>query len=400
MEDIAAQNRHREDSEIPSPRAQTIPLNDDDEGAIEAELKEDEKVDLIENAAGQDKIKRKYWFGTWKQEQGKPDPSRLIQMRANLKGLNLLVFQTEEGKLSKYPHYQFVVGFNTPVDFAWWRNNVINGLDVRVWLRGVPTKDLVKLVRYCSKEDTRIPGPSCDLGKEEVLKPKRGNSQGKRTDIEGCVKYFKEEHKGGMDDIPLEYVETYVKFPKYFDKIAAKRATKEEIPFKYAICFYGATGTGKSYRAHQLARKWVEKGANGVYLKDGATKWWDNYDGEDIVIVNDLRPNCKDTELLAMWLNILDPKIAVQVQVKGSMTVVRAKYFIFTSPSDPSGWFAHQSEVDDPAQQLLRRMNKLVRCAKAFEAPEPLQAPPQDMLAAVDDICNDEDLEVQPGAQM
>jgi len=401
--DIAKLNRHRADSEtIPSPRAQSVPLGEDDENFIEAELKEELKVDLIDDKPGADKIKRKYWFGTWKQQDGKPDPSRLIQMRAELKGLCLLVFQTEEGRTTKYPHYQFVVGFNTPVDFAWWRNNVINGLDVRVWLRGIPTKDLVKVVRYCSKEDTRIPGPTCDLGKDEILKPKRGNQQGKRTDIADCVRYFKEEFKGNMDDVPLEHIETYIKFPKYFDKICVKKQLQEEVPFKHAVCLYGKTGHGKTYRARKMAKQLVIEGkANAVYEKDGQTKWWDGYDGQEVVIVNDFRPNNKDPEILAMWLNILDPKIAWQVQVKGSMTVVRARYFIFTSPSDPSGWFAHTCEVDDPAQQLLRRMNTIMHCDKPFISPEPLPTAPKDALDIIARFCEDEGLvEVVPPTQL
>jgi hypothetical protein len=45
--------------------------------------------------------------------------------------------------------------------------------------------------------------------------------------------------------------------------------------------FYGPTGTGKSRRANDLAPD--------AYWKPAANKWWNGYEGQDDVIIDDYR---------------------------------------------------------------------------------------------------------------
>jgi hypothetical protein len=101
--------------------------------------------------------------------------------------------------------------------------------------------------------------------------------------------------------------------------------------------YIGPTGTGKSHRAFDELP--------GAYVWDG-TKWWDNYDGQSDVIVDDF---CDETDRKGMvtmntLLRILD-KYPCQVQVKGGYRWLKAVNFIFTSNVEIDEWYPGISSV-------------------------------------------------------
>lgn len=340
---------------------------------------------MLENKAN---AKRKYWFGTWAKAPGgktQRGPDLLDRLRKDEGGLTLKVYQ-EELSLSNYAHYQFVVGFAKPVDFRWWRNQVQLACGIKVWVKGIDPKDLVKCVKYCMKADTRVVGgKSAQVGAEELLKSGNKGTKGKRVDIIEAAKFFK-EYKGKITDVPEEHIEAYAKYSKYFDKLNAAGRVNEEVSYKYNIWLHGPTGTGKTYRAIQMAKMLMEKhGLNGYYVKKSSTKWWDMYDGQEIVIVDDVRPYESDMELMSEWLQLLNPKSTLQVQVKGGAAVVRAKYFIFTSPAPPGDWFLPRHGADEASAQISRRfqapLGHTMQLQHVYKPAEELEMPPPQALA-------------------
>lgn len=86
------------------------------------------------------------------------------------------------------------------------------------------------------------------------------------------------------------------------------------------VWLYGPSGCGKSTAARAYG---AENG--GYYLKD-QNKWWDGYNGEGVVILDDL-----DTGALCHHLKIWADKFAFKGEIKGSTVWLNYDTFIVTS---------------------------------------------------------------------
>lgn len=109
---------------------------------------------------------------------------------------------------------------------------------------------------------------------------------------------------------------------------AAKRARPEpqtldtaKMPHEW---YYGAPGTGKSRAARD---------ANpGAYIKDPQNRWWDGYQDQDVVIIDDFdKYQVKMGGDMKRWLD----RYPFQAESKGSQTLIRPKKIIITSNYHP-----------------------------------------------------------------
>nr|BDF97675.1 replication-associated protein [Cressdnaviricota sp.] len=107
--------------------------------------------------------------------------------------------------------------------------------------------------------------------------------------------------------------------------------------------FWGRTGTGKSRRA------WGEAGLDG-YPKDPLTKFWDGYQGQDCVVIDEFRGGISIAHVLR-WFD----RYPVIVEIKGGAVVLRASRIWLTSNLDPRIWYAQEDAETNEA--LLRRLN-------------------------------------------
>ena len=104
------------------------------------------------------------------------------------------------------------------------------------------------------------------------------DKQGKRNDLitikrkirEGvCDEHIADEHFGSW----IRYNKAFSKYSMYKNK---RRAT-----VKTVLWFHGETDTGKSRTAIELYPE--------AYSFDSDNKWWDGYDQDKAVIINDMR---------------------------------------------------------------------------------------------------------------
>nr|WDW25904.1 MAG: replication-associated protein [Canine stool-associated circular virus] len=86
------------------------------------------------------------------------------------------------------------------------------------------------------------------------------------------------------------------------------------------IWLNGPAGCGKS----TWARKFGE--SKGGFYEKAQNKWWDGYDGEKVVILDDL-----DTHALNHYLKIWADKFACKGEVKGSTIWLHHDFFVVTS---------------------------------------------------------------------
>lgn len=128
-------------------------------------------------------------------------------------------------------------------------------------------------------------------------------------------------------------------------------------------CWYwGPPGTGKSLGA----RRDAEKFGGGLYIKDPKTVWFDRYEGEETVLIDDF-----DKYQVGMggemkrWLDIYP----FQAQVKGGSELIRPKRVFVTSNYHPNDIWEDQVTRD----AILRRV--VVKHVTGGESHPPLDAP-------------------------
>jgi len=107
--------------------------------------------------------------------------------------------------------------------------------------------------------------------------------------------------------------------------------------------YYGPTGCGKSRAA-------FEEAGLEAYVKMPTNKWWDGYEGEENVIVDDYRADfCTFADLLRFF-----DRYPMRVEYKGGSTQFLAKNIWITTPYSPERTWEKQSA--EKLDQLIRRI--------------------------------------------
>lgn len=87
------------------------------------------------------------------------------------------------------------------------------------------------------------------------------------------------------------------------------------------VWIWGPTRTGKSWRARQIC-------GQDMYIKNAANKWWDRYDGQKNVLIEDID---KTHSYQGYYLKIWADKYAFPAEIKKSGDLVRPEIIVVTS---------------------------------------------------------------------
>jgi len=109
--------------------------------------------------------------------------------------------------------------------------------------------------------------------------------------------------------------------------------------------FYGPSGTGKS---HAARAEYPD-----AYFKQAQTKWWDGYQKEDNVIIEDFD---KKHDYMVQHLKIWADKYWFPAEVKNGGIKARPKHIVVTSNYHPNEIW----QTDGDLKPILRRF-KVVR---------------------------------------
>jgi len=116
-----------------------------------------------------------------------------------------------------------------------------------------------------------------------------------------------------------------------------------------SIYIYGGSGTGKT----TLAKKIALNQGYSVFISSGSNDVLDDYEGQDCIILDDLRPSCLG---LSDLLKMLDPRTASTVKSRYYNKTLECKLIIITTTRPMSEFFNSVFENEsEPLRQLQRR---------------------------------------------
>lgn len=237
-----------------------------------------------------------------------------------------LVFQFERGE-SGTLHVQAFIYYKNP---RVWPKRKYPNAHIEI------AKSIQASIKYCKKEDTRVDGPW-----EYGTMPE----QGRRTDLEevamkivggATIKKIADEHP--------EMIVRYSKGLRDLKMLTMKRRTTKP----YVVWLWGLTGVGKTKYV------WDKHGYDdGVVYEKPRGKWWDGYDQQEVVILDDLDESTIDFREL---LKILD-RYPHKVEVKGSFVELNSPFMYITSEYSPGTLFGETGNVYD---QIRRRIDEVI----------------------------------------
>ena len=204
---------------------------------------------------------------------------------------------------------------------------------------------------FCDCEDAELKGQQAPATIVGTWPAGDGGDRGAEggSPMQGAFQLMMADAKSGMGILQIrrKHSESYVRFANGVDKVVqAHRGHRQWMPKVYWL--YGPAGVNKSRIAHAILQ-------GGTYFKPPDTRWFDGYDGGDVLVLNDLR---KSTFTYSYLLDLLD-RYDFQVEVKGSYVPMMAKVVVITCsmPHDKLWAQLHGTENEN-LNQLTRRISE------------------------------------------
>jgi len=255
--------------------------------------------------------------------------------------------QTEKGEQGTVHHQFYVVTSANPKNkngwsLKWMKENLH---PTAHWEGRRGTHQ--EAVDYVNKFDTRVSGPwTIGSWSEEENKKKAGSKGGQ---VNGSkILQIKEAIDEGATDNELyeSHFGEMLRYGKAFDRYRMAIKTNKRTWQTKALCLWGPPGTGKSHRAQLIARTQFEDSVYNWRPSPGAERmFWDGYNGEKCVIVNEFYGNAP----ISYLLELLD-KYPMHVETKGSAVPFVAEMVIFTSNEPPHLWYGKGTTPGEPSK--------------------------------------------------
>lgn len=226
-----------------------------------------------------------------------------------------LVYGREVGE-ELTPHLQGTIGFKGNK-----RLSAVKGLIPRAhWEQ---TRDVTKSIQYCKKDGNVFEKGEVPMTKSQAAK-------------KGVEERWALAKAGKFDQLPPEFIRAYMTCYTYGQ---GKVPNLTELEHEW---WYGDTGTGKTRKAREEYPD--------AYIKEPSTAWWDGYDGQEVVIIDDFdKYQVKQGGDMKRWLD----HYSFQAPYKGSMRMIRPRKIIVTSNYHPDEiWEDRQTR-----EPILRRVH-------------------------------------------
>lgn len=182
-----------------------------------------------------------------------------------------------------------------------------------------PCKQIDASLNYCTKG--------------EIVIDTTNNEQGKRSDLDNAIDILKSK---GLTAVAEETPTIFVKYSKGLSALQQRLLLKSKNDFVTEVhVFWGKAGVGKSRRCREIC--------NDIYNVPepiNGTVWFDNYDGEEAILLDDFYGWLKYHTLLQFT-----DRYPLQVPVKGGFVCRQWTKVFITSNDPPEDWY-HRDEID------------------------------------------------------
>lgn len=290
------------------------------------------------------------------------------------------------------PHIQGFVLFDTPKRLSWMKNNVAPRAHFEMTHPKSGNVWYDRSIAYCKKGNfvyagwANVPDEECVniakrsmgeggwLGYQSGTKPV-GRKQTCQERWNTLINRFNDGE--GPASLVEDYPHEMLMYNKHLNMMRDLLNPVQDMQTKRnMIWIYGPSNTGKTTKAKMLAREdWFEK--------NPSNKWWDGYNRQKTVIIEDMGPDfAKNKDL--MWpstLKILADRFVVTVEVKGGTLRIRPETIIVTSQYEMWELFDHDTVI-----ALQNRTKLVLKMTQLKEGNEP---------GLVTEIEGEDDMEIQ-----
>lgn len=255
------------------------------------------------------------------------------------KGVKALFMGLEECPNSKKLHFQGFVRFNCAKTFRAVKQKIFQ-LD-KIHIEVAKSSDAANR-DYCLAYGKYLNKPGHLKRLIDFGKPAK---QGKRNDITRAIEIISQTGKMSavLDEVhnyqACRHTEMWLKYKEKPRPVDPKNMK--------VINIYGAAGTGKTKAVYDFC-------APRIPYKPVSYKWWEGYDGDQIVLLDDIRGDfCKYHELLTL-LDIYP----FRVETKGGSRQIQATTIFITTPVPLVEIWSHRTAED--IKQLSRRITHTI----------------------------------------
>lgn len=252
-------------------------------------------------------------------------------------------WQKEKAPTTGTPHLQiYLVTKVNPRNkngfgLKWLKENLNSKMDLRPCREfgGPDGGSHQECIKYVSKEDTRIAGPwkvgAWSDSKVDRVKPAQESNAKTLAEVKELI-------DNGATDAQLwqSHFSIMSRAHKSFNAYRSSLKVNQRKTTTKVLVMYGPSGTGKSHTAETIGQAnggayWLRKPA------DGGIDWWDNYNGEPVVIIDEFYGWLPFDTLLRLC-----DKYPYLVNTKGSFVPFVAKLIIITSNKPPREWYSEE----------------------------------------------------------
>lgn len=264
--------------------------------------------------------------------------------------VDLLCFQEEKSPSTGALHLQGYVRFTSKRRLPFVKAYLGSPSAHLEIAKGSPAQNLA----YCTKSDSATGAISFQHGEF-------GAGAGRRTDLDRVVALIQEGKT--LEEINTECPSEIIKYGRGIQlsrtlQLSASAPTTFE---RCCIVLWGRSGAGKSL----WARDYCQHRGLSLYskplTKSSDVQWFDGYDGEECLLLDDFTDQAVGFRELLIWLDLYKHR----VQIKGGMAIAAWRHVIITSNEDPATWYTSLGYPGDKRDPLTRRLDHILQAPAA-----------------------------------
>lgn len=303
--------------------------------------------------------KSKWWCFTW---NNYPD-NAVQRIREYLEPISIFgLYQPEIGETgTKHLQGAFCLAGKEGRTMAGLKARIFGSTSIHLETKSLRSTT-EQWVDYCRKESTRDSTASfgCrEFGSFAAL-PAHGK-QGSRTDLSTfCARLAEGQTLRACTE---QDPGTFVKYHRGFAALSAVQCAPRMYDGAFHApsvhWFWGPAGSGKTRLAYEEGSKGNESSdadPSRIFWKQPDTKWWDGYEQEPVLIMDDYRGSWFSVSYL---LRLLDG-YPFQVEIKGGSIAFNTGIIYITCPHPPEVVYANLKDADEGKyKQIQRRITEI-----------------------------------------